>query len=93
MEKVAKWKLLSGRRHVKHDFDNKNYVFTTLSFCITLDVWLENLVSLLFIQTAVYSDLKVIITMDQSIGILYTVTFSESILALATMKLLCKRNN
>lgn len=93
LEDVAKWKLLGGRRHTKYDPDDKHHVLAALSFRVAIDVCLENPVSLPLVRTAVNSHLRVVVSMDQSTGVLHTATPSKPVLALAAMKLLCKRNN
>lgn len=93
LKEVVKWKLLSGRRCAKYDLNNKNHVFIALSFCIVLNVYLKNPVSLLLVQTIVNSHLRMIIIIDQNIGVLYTTTLSKPILALMIIKLLYKKNN
>ncbi len=93
LEEVAKWKLLGGRRYAKYDPDDKDHVLAALSFRVALDVCLENAVSLPLVRTAVNSHLRVVVSMDQSTGVLHTSTPSEPVLALAAMKLLCEGNN
>ena len=90
---VAEWKLLGGRRHAKFDPDDKQHVLAALSFCVALDVCLDNLVSLPLIRTAVNSHLRGVISMDQGTGVLHTATPSEPVLVLAAMKLICEGNN
>ena len=76
----------------KYDFNNKDHVFAVYFVYIALNVYLKNLVSPLLVQTAINFYLKMVIIIDQNIGILYTSTFFELVLALAAIILLCKRN-
>ena len=92
MEKIAKWKLLSDRKYSKYDPNNKHHIFAALFFCVTLNVYLENLVSFLLVQMTINFYLRVVITIDQNIDILYTSTSFKLVLAFAAINLLCKRN-
>lgn len=49
VEKVAKWRLLGDKRHAKYDLNNKDHFFATLSNYIILNIYLKNLISLLFV--------------------------------------------
>ncbi|KAI9772958.1 MAG: hypothetical protein M1840_008840 [Geoglossum simile] len=72
---------------------HKHYVLAALSFRLSLDVCIENPVSLDLVRTAVNSHLRVVISIDQRTGILSTATPFEPVLALAAMRLLCQGNN
>lgn len=93
LEKVAKLKLLGHRKYAKYDPDNKHYVLTALFFCVALDVYLENLESLLFVPMLVNSHLRVVVIIDQNTGILHISTLSKLILALAAIKLFSKKTS
>ncbi|KAI9864856.1 MAG: hypothetical protein M1813_002626 [Trichoglossum hirsutum] len=93
LHKVAEWKLLGGGRGARFDPRDKHHVLAVLSFRLSLDVCVENPVSLDLVRTAVNSHLRVVVSMDQRTGVLSTATPSEPVLALAAMRLLCRGNN
>ncbi|KAI9781067.1 MAG: hypothetical protein M1839_006344 [Geoglossum umbratile] len=85
---VAKSKLVGGGSATFHPTD-ANHVFAVLSFRLSLDVCLENPITLPYVRTAVNSHLRLVISMDQSTGLLHTVTPSEPVLAKSAMEHLC----
>lgn len=90
---MTNWKLLGGRRYTKYNSDDKYDILAALFFCVTLDVYFKNLLSFLLVRTAINSHLRIVVSMDQSIGVIYIITLFEPVLALVTLKLLCKGNN
>jgi hypothetical protein len=79
MYNVAREKIIGGSD--KYIPLNKHYIFAVLAFHLTLDTCLESTISLLLLRTAIGSFMKIVISIDQCTGFLYTTTLSEPILA------------
>ncbi|KAI9780337.1 MAG: hypothetical protein M1839_006760 [Geoglossum umbratile] len=81
---------LDGLQLTRKDVLSSN-VKAVLSFCLPLDVCLENRKTLPIVRTAVNSHLRLVISIDHHTGILHTITPSEPVLARSAMELLCYR--
>lgn len=90
LAKIARVKLLgeSDRYNAK----DRNHVFAVLSFRLSLDVLLQNPVSLPLSRTAVNSYMRVMVGMEQDSGLLDTISPSEPILSKAAMEILCEND-
>ncbi|KAI9759407.1 MAG: hypothetical protein M1840_003360 [Geoglossum simile] len=93
MYSVAKFKLIGGGRGGTFNPLNANHVFAVLSFRMSLDVCLENPLTLPLVRTAVNSYLRLVTSMHQPTGLLHTATPSEPVLAKSAMELLCDGMN
>src|SRR5438046_442333 len=92
MSRVARSKLIGGRKPANFMPQGSDQVFAALSFRLSLDVCLENPITLPLIRKAVNSHLRVVVSMNQP-GAPNTFTPSEPVLAKAAMELLCYEKN
>ncbi|KIW99997.1 uncharacterized protein Z518_10925 [Rhinocladiella mackenziei CBS 650.93] len=92
MIELAKLKLIGGRQQGYYSSDDPNHVFAALSFRLSLDVCLQNPVTISLTRTAVNSFMRVVISMNHETGVMDTMTPSEPVLARAAMEHLCSDN-
>lgn len=88
---LAKKKIVGSSN--SYNPDDPHHVFAVLSFRLSLDVCVQNTVSLPLSRTAVNSFMRTIVQMDQELGVLNTRTPAEPVLAKAAMIHLCDENN
>ncbi|KAH0558650.1 hypothetical protein GP486_004697 [Trichoglossum hirsutum] len=93
MSRMARLKLVGGRESATFIPEDGDHVFAALSFRLSLDVCLENPITLPFVRRAVNSHMRVVMSMNQPTGALCTFTPSEPVVAKAAMELLCYEEN
>ncbi|KIX08960.1 uncharacterized protein Z518_00038 [Rhinocladiella mackenziei CBS 650.93] len=93
MIELAKLKLIGGQQQGYYNSDDPNHVFAALSFRLSLDVCLQNPVTISLTRTAVNSFMRVVISMDRETGVMDTMTPSEPVLVRAAMEHLCSNVN
>jgi hypothetical protein len=93
MNELAKQKLIGGVQDGTYDAKNVDHVFAALSFRLSLDACLHNSKAVHLVKNAVNSHMRVVLAMDQSSGVMQTVSPSEPIIAVAAMEYLCTEAN
>jgi hypothetical protein len=88
LHELAKQKLLGGKKVAQYDPTNADEVFAVVSFRLSLDVCSQKPQSYGLSRKAVDSHMVVVTGLRQTEGLLYTLTPSEPVLAIAAMSLL-----
>ncbi len=88
MDDLAKRKLLGGKRPARYVPSSRDEAFAVISFRLMLDVCSQIPKTYAFSRKAVDSHMLVVTGMRQTRGIIYTLTPSEPVLAIAAMALL-----
>jgi hypothetical protein len=85
---IAAQKIIGASQSFNHS--NTDHVFAILSVRLCLDINLANVRAVSLAQTAVNIHMRMVESVDPSLGIMYTRTPSEPILAKAAMRYLCE---